>query len=387
MQVLLCRKERASLDSLPESQSDAKKSVARHSFTTNPPDQRSRSLHDPQSLRVGHFSNTSLLGCFAREYDLAALPHRPILRSNPKLLGLNFKPVHRPAYSRLPTPVTNRNSDFTRPFARPFRESVQGSRIPVLSPKSAKGNSTAIVNHVHNDQLKRKSVSFSSHVQVLTFRKVENERSGVLNDMPKAWISTGWTHWRKPSPSRIGRRSMSNNVQTNHYTDSNVQRYNGAVRAPSCFQAIQDSLTNDKQPSIVLGSTTPQDGYEQQGDSLQKCADIKQYWSAATESMEQAVVVGRAMQQNDNVTYVGRSSLRNSRRNSSEKKVPSDGDDIESGHRSNGIPHNDATVKSGSTLATILMSWTNVETIEKACPKTFSFLLEFILFYIAVTIW
>ncbi|KAK9238642.1 hypothetical protein V1525DRAFT_101138 [Lipomyces kononenkoae] len=372
-----CRQDRISLDS----RSGVKESVARHSFTMNTPGQRRRSLQDPQSLTVQNYANTNLLGRYAREYDLAALPRRSILRSNSKLLGLNFKPLYRHAHSRLPTPITNRNNCISRACTRPFKESVRGSRIPVLSPKSAKGSNTPTVNQLPNAHLDRKRVSFSNHVRVLTFRKVENDRSGQLTDMPRAWISRGWTHWQKPSASRIGRRSQVNTKKHNQYVNKNDGRCGGVVRRLSSIQETQDILSNYTAPAITPISSKPQDEYERQGDSRPTWMDVEHYRGPGP-----VIESAETKQHNyDNETTQGRCGMRISAGYTTETQVSSDSDDVRSDQRSNGTADNDTIVKSGSTPVTILLSWTNVETIERTNSRTFSFLLKFILFYIAVT--
>ncbi|KAK9358343.1 hypothetical protein V1504DRAFT_461334 [Lipomyces starkeyi] len=324
------------------------------------PSQTGTTLQDSESLTVAHFTDTSLLGRYARKYDFAASPRRSTLRSNSKNLGLTRKPTDWHMYSKLPVPVTNR-SHILRSCARSYAESVQGSRIPILSPKSSKASNTSAVNQLHHGCLNKKRVSFSSHVRVLTFRKVEDDRLGVLDNIPKAWISRGWTHWRKPSASRIGRRSPEAVKRYNHYSDHAYVKCNGIdsglLWSSDAKGSRRDCTLLPATAEQILLLNEPDDECEDRVDARQMSTKTIDGSSAGyTVDAKHEIPCQRA----DSASY----DLCN-----------------------NDNPDSVEIFKSDSTLSiTVLLPWANVEKLEKTYSETFSFMWRFILFNIAVAI-
>ncbi|KAK9385517.1 hypothetical protein V1515DRAFT_234699 [Lipomyces mesembrius] len=370
-----------------------RKSAVAGSGLVATPSQRGTTLQYSESLTVAHFTDASLLGRYAREYDFAASPRRSILRSNSKSLGLNIKPTHRHMYSKLPVQVTNRNHILQR-CARSHAESVQGSRIPILSPKFSKNSNTSVVNQFHNGCLNEKRVSFSSHVRVLTFRKVEDDMHGVLDNMPKAWISKGWTHWRKSSASRIGRRSPED---VKRYNDHDYVKCNSIDSGLLWFGDAKGSHSDctllPATAEQILLPNEPEDECEQQVEARQNGTKTIDGSSAIREGAGQVAVMGGSVEQNDTLPLEvsdARCGVRMSTGYTvdAKREIPSQG--VDSGNYelcNNDNPDSVEISKSGSTLSiTVLLPCANVEKLEQTYSDTFSFMWRYILFNIAVTI-
>ncbi|KAK9314146.1 hypothetical protein V1524DRAFT_433605 [Lipomyces starkeyi] len=373
-----------------------RKRAAAGSVMVSTPSQTGTTLQDSESLTVAHFTDTSLLGRYAREYDFAASPRRSILRSNSKSLGLTLKPTHWHMYSKLPVPVTNRNH-ILRSCARSYAESVQGSRIPILSPKSIKASNTSAVNQRHHGYLNKKRVSFSSHVRVLTFRKVEDDRLGVLDNIPKAWISKGWTHWRKPSASRIGRRSPEAVKRYNHHSAHAYVKCNGIdsglLWSGDAKGSPRDSTLLPATAEQILLLNEPDDECEDQVDARQMSTKTIDGSSATRGTAGQVAVMGGSVEQHDRLPLEA-ADARNGITMSAgytvdaKREIPCQRADSASYDLcNNDNPDGVEILKSNSTLSiTVLLPWANVEKLEKTYSETFSFMWRFILFNIAVAI-
>ncbi|KAK9374442.1 uncharacterized protein V1513DRAFT_78249 [Lipomyces chichibuensis] len=372
-----------------------RKSAAAGSVMVATQSQTRTTLQDSESLTVAHCTDARLLGRYAREYDFAASPRRSILRSNSKSLCLSLKSTHWHMYSKLPVPVTNR-SHILRSCPRSYAESLQGSRIPILSPKSSKTSNTSIVNQLHNSRLNKKRVSFSSHVRVLTFRKVEDDRLGLLDNMPKSWISKGWTHWRKPSASRIGRRSLEDLTRYNHHSDPDYVKCSeidtGLLWFGDAKGSRSDCTPLPATAEQILVLNEPEDEYENQVDAFQISTKAAIDGNSATsEPAGQVAIMGGTEEQNDTVPLVtadASSGIRISARYmvDTKREIPSQRADSGS-HELCNNPDSGEILKSGSTpTITVLLPWANVEKLEKTYPETFSFMWRFILFNIAVII-
>ncbi|KAK9490196.1 hypothetical protein V1508DRAFT_425635 [Lipomyces doorenjongii] len=360
------------------------------------PSQRGTTLQDSESLTVAHFTTSSLLGRYAREYDFAASPRRSILRSNSKSLGLNIKPTHRHIYSKLPVPVTNRNHILRR-CTRSYVESVQDSRIPILSPKSSRTSNTSVVNQFHNGCLNKKRVSFSSHVRVLTFRKVEDDRHGVLDNMPKAWISKGWTHWRKPSASRIGRRSPEDVKRYNRHSDHDYVKCNwidsGLLWLGDAKGSHSDRTLLAANAEQIFLLNEPEDECEDRVDARQMSIETSDGSSATRDEAGQVAVIGGSVEQNDTLPLEAADAKCGVRMSAgymadAKREIPFQGADSGSYELcNNDNPDSVEISKSGSTLGiTVLLPCANMEKLEKTYSDTFSFMWRFILFNIAITI-
>ncbi|KAK9332663.1 hypothetical protein V1520DRAFT_334753 [Lipomyces starkeyi] len=373
-----------------------RKHAAAGSVMVATPSQTGTTLQDSESLTVAHFTDTSLLGRYAREYDFAASPRRSILRSNSKNLGQTRKPTHWHMYSKLPVPVTNRNY-ILRSCARSYAESVQGSRIPILSPKSSKASNTSAVNKLHNGCLNRKRVSFSSHVLVLTFRKVEDDRLGMLDNIPKAWISKGWTHWRKPSASRIGRRSPVAVKRYNYHSDHAYVKCNGIdsglLWSGDSKGSRRDCTLLPATAEQILLLNEPDDECADQVDAREMSAKTVDRSSATRETAGQVAVMGGSVEQHDRLPLEAadaRSGITMCAGYTVDAKREIPCQRADSGSYdlcNNNNPDSVEILKSDSTLSiTVLLPWANVEKIEKTYSETFSFMWRFILFNIAVAI-
>ncbi|KAK9320442.1 hypothetical protein V1517DRAFT_329302 [Lipomyces orientalis] len=369
----------------------------RLSPTTKRPGVGSRSVSTPsppgkppqgrEAVTVGCRTGTSLLGQYAKECNLAASRPRSILRSPSKLNinldALELKAMHRHMYSKLPIPITNRN------YVRQYPQSTQGSRIAMSSPKSANSSSnTPITIKRENDPFSEKRVSFSNHVRVLTFRKVEDDKHGVLEGLPRAWISKGWTHWQKPCLSRIGRRCQENMTKNDHESKGDYVRcYEAYSEEPWFGVSHGDSSRRGAvaQPGL-LRDKQQHDETECQLDAagMRTCTTCRSRVISEPAAEHAVVMPGsndESASQSSKVgdgalaEFVGISAQPKGKIHSTEGRT----DEI--------CAASDLTPKPGPILSiTLPLPPAIVDSLEKTYSKTFSFLLKYILVSLVLTI-
>ncbi|KAK9246644.1 hypothetical protein V1506DRAFT_487628 [Lipomyces tetrasporus] len=369
--------------------SPTRKRPAVGSLNASTPSPTGKPPQDRDPATVGRRAGTSLLGPYAKECNAAASRPRSILRSPATLNisphALDFKAIHRHMYSKLPIPITNRNYAL-RSCARQYPQSTQGSRIPISSPSSANSTSnTSIAIKRENDPFSEKRVSFSNHVRVLTFRKVEDDKHGVLESLPRAWISKGWTHWQKPCLSRIGRRCQENMTKNDHDSKDDYVRCNGAYSEEQWFGVSHGDSSHRgaiAQPGLLLDKQ--QDKRECQLDAVpmrthttcsSRVISPTEHVMVMTGSNDESASQSSKVGDGARGEFVGISAEHTGKIQSTEDEVCATNNFC------------DAIPKPGPIQSIILpLPVTIVERLEKTYSETFGFLWRYILFSLVITI-